>query len=322
MLTFAPLLFIAASILDLGGASYQSAKAHKEFDTIAQSSSVSKYREVTRRLKIFESITNSEDQREDDSSVSIEYEQGISALDDDQTVNEILYHSLVELTAILRTLETNDPSKAMRIPVHVISVQSSLMVFQSLLNMLSNLQNPCSPTPWQEYLTESISKHQCSVMYLCRRYPSIFKCNEQGHLEVIKLNRKAPFDHLNLLMIPNTVSLLSLRNIKLRTISEWTDLKGKLLKTLQLDFNYNLQLNLDGLTGGLNHLPLEHLTVSSRSITNYFGERDWKRALSKIGNWMRTSTLISLKLKQKKTGCPRCEGTFDSDGSWTLGGHD
>ena len=129
---------------------------------------------------------------------------------------------------------------------------------------------------------------------------------------------KGPFDHLNLLMIPNTVRILSLRNTKLKTISEWTDLKGKSLKVLRLEFNYVLKLNLDGLTGNLNHLPLEHLTVSTRPITDYFGEGDEKKALSKIGNWMRASTLTSLKLRDRTRVGPRCKGSFDSDGTWTT----
>ena len=324
MLTFVPLLFIAVSIASLDGASQRYLQEHTEFDTKVQSSSVSRSRAVTRRMKIFESITKSEDRRNDDSSVSIEFEQGISAPDDDQTVNEILQHSLVKLAEILRSLESNDPSKAMRIPLHtplhVIPMQSpeSLMVFQSLLKMLSNPKESQSLMPWQQYLVESISKRQCSVMHLDRSFEKNFKCDQEGHLRVIGLDGRGPFDHLDLLMIPNTVTKLLLRHTKLQTISEWTDLRGKSLKTLCLDGNYHLKLNLDGLNGELNHLPLEHLTVSTRSIADYFGEAEGKRAFSKIGYWMRTSTLTSLKIKKKTGGMARTVGIFDSDGSWTL----
>ena len=320
MLTFAPLLFIAASVVDLDASSYQSPKECKEFGTSVRSSSVSRSRQVTQRLKIFESITKSEDQRNEDSSVSIEYEQGIFAPDDDQTVNEILRHSLVELTEILRKLDSNDPSKAMIIPLHVIPMHSpeSLVVFQSLLMMLTNSKESGSLMPWQQYLEESISKQQCSVMGLHRAFEKNFKCDQEGHLTVIGLDGKGPYDHLDLLMIPNTVSKVLLRNTKLKTISGWTDLKGKSLKTLCLDANFDLKLNLDGFNGELNHLPLKHMTVSTRSITNYFGEADGKRAFAKIGNWMRTSTLTSLRLKKKTGGVPRTVAIFDSDGSWTL----
>ena len=83
----------------------------------------------------------------------------------------------------------------------------------------------------------------------------------------------------------------------MKTISEWTDLKGKSLKVLRVDGNFDLKLNLDGLAGELNHLPLEQLSVSTMSIRNYFGDFYWKRVLPKIGNWMRASTLTSLKLE-------------------------
>ena len=326
MLTFMPLFLTVVSAVNLDGAFHRSLQEHTEFDTKVQSSSVSRSREVTRRMKIFESITKSEDQRNDDSSVSIDYEQGIAAQDADQTVNEILQHSLVELTEILQTLESNDPFKAMRITLHVIPMHSpeSLAVFLSLLKMVSIPKEFHPPRPWQQYLMESIRKHQCSVMDLCREFEQNFKCDQEGHLRVIALlNRMGPFDHFDLLMIPNTVTKLLLRHSKLQTISEWTDLKGKSLQTLYLDGNYHLKLYLDGLTGELNHLPLEHLTVSTRSITNYFGqaalsEAEGNRAFSKIGNWMRASTLTSLKLRKKTGGCPRTLGIFDSDGSWTL----
>ena len=318
MLTFAPMLFFAVFIADVDGASYQYPPKLKEFNTKVQSSSASRSQEATRRLKIFESITKSEDQRNDDSSVSIEYEQGLSASDDDQTVDKILQDSLVELTEILRTLETNDPSKAMRIPVHLIPVQSSLMVFQSLLMMLSNAKESRSPAPWQQYLIESISNQQCSVLDLCKEFQQNFKCDGQGHLEIIILNARGSFDHLNLLMIPNTVTKLFLGRTKLKTISEWINLKGKSLKVLRVDGNFDLKVNLDGLTGELNHLPLEQLSISTLSIRNYFGEFDWQRALPKIGNWMRASTLTTLRIRGRVKRSTGWGFDSHSDGSCTF----
>ena len=293
MLTFAPLLFIVVCIVYLDGTSHGPPKKYNEFDGSVQSSSV---------------------------SISIGVKKGSLMPEggDDKTVNEILQHSLVELTETLQRLESNDPFKAMRIPLNVIQRQSpeSLMVFQSLLMMLTNPKESGSLMPWQQYLVESISKHQCSVMGLCREFEKNFKCDKEGHLTVIGLDGKGPFDHLNLLMIPNTVTKVLLRHTKLKTISEWTDLKGKSLKTLCLDANYDLKLNLDGLNGELNHLPLNHLAVSTRSITKYFGEAEGKNAFSKVGIWMRASTLTSFKLRKKTGGVPRTVGIFASDGSW------
>ena len=135
----------------------------------------------------------------------------------------------------------------------------------------------------------------------------------------IQLDQKGRFDHLNLLMIPNTVIRILLRRTKLKTISEWTDLKGKSLKVLRLDRNSDLlELNLDGLKGDSNHLPLEHLSVCVESMKNYFAETDWQRILPKIGEWMRKSTLNSLRLWKRTNRNFGRDAYFDSDGSWTL----
>ena len=289
MLTFAPLLCIVVSVV--------------------QSAPIS-------RLNIFKSITKFTYHRHGDFPISVGLEEGTSIPEDDKTVNEILEHSLVELTEIIRTLESNDPSKAMRVPVHPVLSQSSLGVFQCLLMMLPMPMESHSSTPWQQYLRESIRKHQCSVMELCQEYPSIFKCDYKGQLEIVILNGRGSFDHLNLLMIPNTVTILSLRSTKLKSISEWTDLNGKSLITLHLDENPDLRLNFDGLRGELSYLPLDHLTVSSRSTAKYFGG-DWRRARSQIGEWMKTSTLATLRVGRRIHGS-WCKTHFDSDGSWTT----
>ena len=272
----------------------------------------------SRRLNIFESITGSMDQRQGDIPVSIENEYGSSSAENDQTVNEILRHSLVNLADFLQKLEINDPSKAMRIPVHIVLVQSSLSVFQSLFKMLSNPKESRSPTPWQQYLRESINNQQCSVKDLCNEFQQNFKCDEEGRLGAIMLDYRHPFDHLNLLMIPNTVKILFLRRTKLKTVSEWTDLKGKSLNRLYLDKNYGLKLNFDGLSRELNHLPLEHLSVSTRPIINYFGEENWWRACPQIGNWMRTSMLTYLQIRGTMKGTPYCGVVFACDGCWIF----
>ena len=320
MLAFAPLLLLVVSIRDLDSASYQSPKEYKEFDASVQPPFISRSGEVIRRLEIFESITKSDDPQYHDLPMPFGYKEDSPAQGDEETIAEILQYSLVELTDTLQKLKLDDPPKAMRVPLHVIPMQTSesLMVFQSLLEMLSNPKESRPPTQWQQYLMESISNQQCSVMELCREFQQNFKCDQDGRLMVVLLDSKGPFSHLNLLMIPNTVEILSLRSMKLKTISEWIDLKAKSLKVLRVDGNAALELNLDGLTGDLNYLRLEYLSISTRSISKYIGAADWQRALPKIGEWMKTSTLNSLRLRHRiKTGNQR--GTrFHCDGSWTL----
>ena len=301
MLKLALLLCFAVCIVDIDGASDQCPKDNEEYDDSVQSS------EVTRRLNIFESITTSGDHRNDES------------------VNEILQYTWVELTEILRRLESNDPFQAMRVPVHVIPMQlpESLMVFQSLLEMLTNPKESRSPAPWQQYLMESIRNQECSEMDLCAKFDQNFKCDDEGHVKVLTFYGSSTFDHLNLLMIPNTVETLNVnvKRTKLRTISKWTDLKGKSLKTFHLDDEVrdsDLELNLDGLRGELNHLPLEYLSVSTRSIAKYFGGRHWKSALPAIADWMRASTLSLFRLSSPRKKGSRYKVHFESGGSWTM----
>ena len=301
MLKLALLLCIVVSIVDIDAASDQCPKDNEEHDDSVRSS------DVTRRLKIFESITKSGDHRNDES------------------VNKILQYTWVELTEILRTLESNDPFQAMRVPVHVIPMQlpESLMVFQSLLEMLTNPKESRSPAPWQQYLMESIRNQECSEMDLCAKFDQNFKCDDEGHVKVLTFYGNSTFDHLNLLMIPNTVKTLNVnvKRTKLRTISKWTDLKGKSLKTFHLDDEVrdsDLELNLDGLRGELNHLPLEYLSVSTRSIAKYFGGRHWKRALPAIADWMGASTLSLFRLSSPRIKGSRYKVHFESGGSWTM----
>ena len=264
----------------------------------------------------------SEDQQNDDNPALIGYTEGNFTPDDDESVNDILQHSLVELTETLRTLETNDPSKAMRLLLPVIPVQSpeSLMVFQSLLMMLSNPKEAPTSAPWQQYLMDSIRNQSCSEVELCRVFQRNFKCDEKDHLKVILLDYNHQFAYLNLLMIPKTVTILSLRHIKLKAISDWSGLKGKSLKVLRVDRNPDLKLNLNGLIGELDHLPLDYLVVSKGVVTNYFREQNWERALSKIGDWMRTSTLTSLRLRVRSGPDSRRNVCFNSDGCWKIEG--
>ena len=319
---FALLLCITMSIVDIDGASDQCPKDNEELDVTVQSSSIFTSPEAVRRLDIFESIIKSGDQHNDDCPMSIGYKGVSPDPESDESVNEILQHSLIELTDTLRTLELNDPSKSMRIPVHLIPKQSpeSRMVFQSLLELLSNPKESRSCTPLEKYLMESIGNQSCSEVDLCKKFHQNFKCGEEDHVKVITFYGNSTFDHLNLLMIPNTVEILNVnfRRTKLKTISEWTDLKGKSLKKLRLDANYGLKLNLDGLQGELSHLPLEYLSVSTQSIENYFGGNHWKIALTKIGDWMSSSTLTSFRLRSPRKQGSRYTIHFDCDGSWTI----
>ena len=303
------------------GASHQSSKDYKEFEASVQSTLISKAQVTPRRLNIFESIANSEDLADEGFPTSIRYEKGKRSSRDHKSVNGILKRSLIELTETLRTLESDDPFKAMRVPVPVIPMQSpeSLLVFQSLLKMLSTPTECHSPPEWQQYLIESISNQQCSVLDLCREFQQNFKCDEEGHLSVILLDNQGSFDHLNLLMIPDTVRTLSLRQCKLKTVSEWNDLKGKSLSSLRVDRNADLELNFDGLRGEQGYLPLEHLDVAVGAIRKFFGERDLETEFSRIGRWMRASTLTAFRLRCRRPGGN--DVCFKTDGSWTVTRH-
>ena len=102
-------------------------------------------------------------------------------------------------------------------------------------------------------------------MELCHKFDRDFKCGSDGHLMWIKLDGQE-FDHLNLLMIPNTVRGLMVKKAKLKTVSKWADLRGKWLIFLDLSQNPDLQLNLDGLTGGLSKRPMKNLAAVRSEI--------------------------------------------------------
>ena len=269
---------------------------------------------ITGRLKIFETFAKSTDQRDDyvqSSPEVVKPDQDCFGLDDQKSVNELLQHSLVELREMIDATKT-----------HVISTESieSLIVFQSLLQMLSMPEQVVSdsPSPWQNYLSDSIKNLKCSVMDLCREFPSHFKCDKEGHLNLIVLDRKGPFRHLNLLMIPNTVEKLSMERCGLASISAWSDLKGKSLKSLRIYEPRILNLNLDGLQWALDYLPLEHLSVGRPQISVYFGVQKFDSsdpAFRSIGRWTRLSTLEVLRIQTNSGG--RHHFAFYRDGTWT-----
>ena len=318
MLTFAPLLCI--TVLGADAASHQSISKGSN----VQSTPLPASPRMTRRLKIFESFAKSDEERESHWQSSVEFAEpqgDCFYLDDDKTVNEILRHSLVELTEII------DAAK-----IHVIPMEScpesieSLIVFQSLLKMLSIPKQFASdllaPSPWQKYLEESIRNLKCSVIDLSHKFGSNFKCDEQGRLVAIALCTMKPLEHLNLLMIPNTVEMLSLRRAQLSSISAWSDLRGKSLKSLRIygKRNWNLKLNLDGLKGNLDDLSLEDLTVGRAQISEYFGLQSFslfEYGLPLIREWMRSSTLLNLRIYQRSTNRQRSCTCISRDGTCT-----
>ena len=94
MLAFAAALYMIIPIRDLDGASYRVSKEHNECGRSMQSSVISRSPLMTRRLIIFESITESDNQRHDEFPRSIGYEEGCTASDDDESVNDILKNSI------------------------------------------------------------------------------------------------------------------------------------------------------------------------------------------------------------------------------------
>ena len=291
MLIFASLLWIVVCAVDAASVRSQAKESS------VQSTPLSESRVLTRRLNIFESFAKSDDERQGHLQLPVaivEHHQDCEGSNDDQTVNEILQDPRMALVEVIEGIRNPAVSSE---PIE------SLIVFQSLLKMLS-ARNPkeCdSPLPWQQYLSESIRNLKCSVTEFCHKF-KVFRCDKEGHLISIRLHKRGPFDHLNLLMIPKTVAKLTLDRCGLTSISAWSDLKGKLLQSMKIiePETSNFKLNLDGLRGTLDYLPLEYLTLGSWQVSEYFGLETLSLsdpALPEIGKWMRASTLDKVHLQ-------------------------
>ena len=268
---FVVLLLLIVSTV--GAVSHQSAQR----DTVMQQHLISKSG-MSRRLSVFESFAKSDDDPRDDFRIR-------PSLADNETVNEILQHSLIELTRTIGIMQ---------------------LVFESLSRMLSIPLHSPSSLSLDLYHKLNLDVH----------------CNHEGHLTVIGLNRVGQFDHsLNLLMIPSTVEKVSMQRCGLTSISPWSDLKGKSLKSLRIyeSDRLNLKLNLDGLKGTLDYLPLEHLSVGRNQVSDYFGLQKFSSsdpAFHRIGKWMKLSTLNVLRIQTMKGR--RKSFSFYRDGTWTL----
>ena len=110
-------------------------------------------------------------------------------------------------------------------------------------------------------------------------------------------------------------NILYMKRSGLKTISEWTNLKEKSLKSLQLHQNIGLELNLDGLMGGLDHLPLENLIVSREQLSAYFGLKRVSPndlCFFRVQEWMKLSTLTYLRIY----GSRRNDKIIFRDGSY------
>ena len=298
MLTFAPLVWFTISAVDAACVESVSEKSS------VQSNSVHESRRMTRRLNIFESFAKSDDQRHEDCQLL-----GETVKPDDQSVNEILQQSLFELTEIVENSHLH-------------------FVFQSLLNMLStrapeqsDTPLPPLPYPWQRYMAECIRNLKYSVKDLRHRFGANFKFDHHGHLKVISFFQTGSLPkHFNLLMIPNTVEEIKMRHYTIHTISDWADLKGKALKSLCILEGKLLKLNLDGLQGTLDYLPLEHLIVGQWQIEEYFGVRNnpspYPATFKRIGEWMKTSTLLSLRVECQTKN--KRSFIYYRDGTWMF----
>ena len=269
-----------------------------------------------KRLPIFESFTKSDDEQ-------TIFENEYSTLDsvDEGTVNEQLSTLLVDFH-VPETVEFGRSFVAVRASQNEGQLRD-LMVFRSLLMMFINPKDSQALLPWQQYLAESIRNQKASVINLCSEYIQNFKC-EEGHLTFINVDGKGSFDHLNLLMIPNTVRKCSAIRCKFKTMSPWSDLKGKSLECLRLTSNVNLKLDLHGLTGESDHLPLKKLMISRVSISKYFGLQVPTRMNPKsygntgIARWMEKSTLEYMQVISCNTaGRKRKIFSFYRDGTWT-----
>ena len=125
-------------------------------------------------------------------------------------------------------------------------------------------------------------------------------------------------------MIPKTVTKLTLNGCGLTSVSAWSDLKGKSLESLRIYEPLDLKLNLDGLRGTLNELPLEHLLVGRCQVSEYFGLQTYSPsdlALPEISKWIRASTLVSLRIESRDSRhkMHRRRGLcFYREGTWQI----
>ena len=316
MLIFAALLWIIVCGVDAASVQFQLTESS------VQSAPLSESRVMTRRLNIFESFAKSDYEQQDHFQLPaaiVEPHQDCVGSNDDQTVDEIFQDPRMGLPEIIEPI---------RNPVALSESIESLIVFQSLLRMLStrNPKEGDSPLPWQKYLSESIRNLKCSVTEFCNKFKGNFRCDKQGHLIFIRLHKMGPFDHLNLLMIPKTVAKLTLDRCGLTSISEWSDLKGKLLQSMKIiePETSNLKLNLDGLRGTLDYLPLEYLTLGSWQVSEYFGLETLSLSdpgLPQIGKWMGASTLVNLRIERRDSRRAvrrRRRISFYREGTWKL----
>ena len=270
-----------------------------------------------KRLPIFESLTKSDNEESEDLPMSPENEYSAPESGDAETVNVVLSRLLVDFH-VPETVEFGRSLVAVRASQNEGQFRD-LIVFRSLLLMFTNSKDSKALLPWQQYLAESIRNQSASVINLCVEYSQNFKC-EEGHLTFINVDGKGSLDHLNLLMIPNAVTVLSAQRCKLKTISPWSDLKGKSLECLRLKDNADLKLNLHGLAEESNHLSLKRLVISKVLVWKYFGlqTHDSMDHISfRITEWMKETRLESIKVTNShNVWTKRKTLSFRRDGTW------
>ena len=142
-------------------------------------------------------------------------------------------------------------------------------IFGSLLDMVSSPGCSTRWSSWLQFVAESWYSEDCWVFDLCAQYRANFMCGGRGsfqHLRRINLRGNGLSGSFPLSMIPDSVTNMNLERNQLESIGKWDDLRGKSLHFLDVTRNNALILNLDGLNGDQNHLPLKRLKVSKGQI--------------------------------------------------------
>lgn len=177
-------------------------------------------------------------------------------------------------------------------------------LFTSLLRFIESMITPesCSIRiiHLMNFIIHSYEFEHFSTMDLCWSFPRNLRCNEYDHLLMIRIRNENLEGHLDLALIPNTVTAFLLPDNRLSSISGWSALEGKSVHILNVRHNRNLSLDLSGLVDngmGQTRLSLRELVVTCSQIKKYFGlkgEIGADASYTIVSDWVKTSILDCL----------------------------
>lgn len=208
-----------------------------------------------------------------------------------------------------------------QLPSDLLPDTESHDIFYCLFRMMDYVNSRDSRiSEWMNFISSSLASNMCSVEYLCYRYRNIFSCNEQRHLFMINLRSCKMGGYFKLSAIPPTVTVLILADNHLDRIDDLQVLRRTSLRTLNLQRNQNLVIDVSVFQNDKDPLPLENLTLNLHQIMRYLGEElrldgicpDERR--QRIVKWVQASTLKELRIYESRS----CLTIFYQDGTITI----